>query len=93
MKDTIMFHRYRERIYADARDTYYWLKLRNKKFAEEFGKKIVSLEKDFEEMEREREETKNTFTWQMEYKEPKKPEKKVWWKFWKSSPTNNSKEV
>ena len=90
IKDKIIFSkRMCGRIQSDARDVYYWLKLRDKKIAEEFGKKLEHIEVFFERKEKEliaKEEDRNkgTLVEKVVYEKPihKTDDtiKKVWWK-------------
>ncbi len=89
IKDKIIFSkRMCGRIQSDARDVYYWLKLRDKKIAREFGKKLEHIEQFFEKKEKEliaKEEDKNKGVLEkVVYEKPihKTDDtiKKVWWK-------------
>lgn len=85
-KDKIMFLHTRNRLFSDSRDTYYWLKLRDKKIAEEFRPKMEGMEIHFKkELKKTKEET-NIMLDRMKEGEPKVVETKndmtikTWWK-------------
>ena len=87
IKDKIGWRLILGRIQADARDTYNWLNLRDKKIAEEFRLKMNKMEKYFKAEEKERKMLDNALVGKMEWGEPEKVEKtkdgkiiKTWWR-------------
>ena len=54
-------------LYADAQNTYYWLKLRDKRIAEEFAEKMDRAEKLIDKKVKAKEMLKNSYTWTADY--------------------------
>ncbi len=89
-KDKIAFCVENTRLYSDARDTYYWIRVRDEKIADEYLKKCDNMEKFFDRKFKEEKEAeemaKIAEIGKTEWGEPEKTEKengivkKTWWK-------------
>lgn len=72
--------------FADCRDVFYWLNMRDKKIAEEFRVKFEKVERDFVKAEKEKSKKidEQYKTWTASYTATPEMEKKVkksWWNF------------
>ena len=81
-KDKIVFTYTSNRLFSDSRDTYYWLKLRDKKIAKEFGLKLDKMQTHFKKKLEDIEKDKVFAIGEMKYEVEMKDDIKTksWWK-------------